>query len=237
MKFRMNDFRFPAPRAAAVTFALALSPCAIWAQLPVIDNFKTCTGKLGPFTSGQHTVVQKGTTTSPCSMVGGERQLNVNFNNPPINEFNQTMQAEVQASDKEGAPPAYIVSAGYKAYGGVQLIYGSGAKPLNLSLAGYDAIRVTFDGIEGSVNFNLVEFDNKGNNDCGINPGNILNSPLTIDFPFASFGSSANWSDVVALVFEFQAIANLGVPNFAITSIEAIVESAQPPATMVCPAS
>ena len=233
MKFRMNGFRFPAPCMAAVTIALALSPCAVWAQLPNIDNFKTCTGKLGPFTSGQHTVTQQAPANEPpCGIIGGQRIVNVNFDTPPINKFVQPMQAEVLAGSKGGA---FVVSAGYKAYGGIQLVYGEDT-PLNVSFAGYDTIRVTFDGIEGSVNFNLVEFDNKGNNDCGINPGDILNSPLTIDFPFANFGSSANWSDVTALVFEFQAIANLGMPNVAITNIEAIVESEHPQATLVCPA-
>jgi hypothetical protein len=73
MKFRMNVFRLPAPGTAAVTFALALWPCAIWAQLPTIDNFKTCTGKLGPFTSGQHTVVQTAPMNEPpCSIIGGD---------------------------------------------------------------------------------------------------------------------------------------------------------------------
>jgi hypothetical protein len=232
MKFRMNIFRFPAPRLAAATFALALSPCAIWAQLPNIDNFKTCTGKLGPFTSGAHTVTQQAPANEPaCSIIGGQRVVNVGFDTPPINEFVQPLQAEVIAGKKGGA---FVVSAGYKAYGGVQLVYGEGS-PLNVSFAGYDTIRVTFDGIEGSVNFVVAEADNKGVNYCGINPGNILNSPLTIDFPLANFGASANWSDVTALVFEFQAIANLGMPNFAITGIEAIVESEQPQPTMVCP--
>jgi hypothetical protein len=231
MKFRMNIFRFPAPCMAAVTFALALSPCAIWAQLPNIDNFKTCTGKLGPFTSGQHTVVQQAPTNEPaCSIVGGERTVRVNFDTPPINEFVQPMQAEVR---KKGA---FVVSAGYKAYGGVQLVYGGGDNPLNLSFAGYDTIRVTFDGIEGGLNFVVAEADNKGVNYCGVNPpSDILSSPLTIDFPLANFGPDANWSDVLGFTFEFQAIGNLGVPNFAITSIEAIVESEQPQPTMVCP--
>jgi hypothetical protein len=152
-------------------------------------------------------------------------------------------KAEVQASDKEGAPPAFIVSAGYLAYGGVQVLYGNSINHLNLNLSGYDAIRVTFNGLEGGLKFNLVDHDNTGTaNACGVNlppPSAVLTS-FTVDFPFSSYGSnkvetSPNWSDIWVLLFEFQAAGNLGVPNFAITGIEAIVESANPPATVVCP--
>jgi hypothetical protein len=216
--------------ALLVGIPLALAPHVTQAQDLSLDNFKTGPGRIGPMTSGNKTASQTG-----AGIIGGTRTTELSFSG--LNEFVQPASVQFRPSSKPGVPPAMVWSVGYKAYPRIDLTYGSSTTPLGLNLSGYDRLRVSFDGLQQLLNFNVTVFDSSyiaGSIGCNIYF--INDSPLTVDFRFADIsrgdGGQINWAAIEILDFVFQG-GNLGSPNLAVTSIMAIPAS-DPPGTVTC---
>jgi hypothetical protein len=213
-----------------VGIPLALAPRVIEAQGLSLDNFKTGPGKVGPIASGNKTGSQTG-----IGIIGGTRTTELSFSG--LNEFARKASVRFRPSSKPEVPSAMLWSVGYKAYPRIDLVYGSSTAPLSLNLSGYDRLRVSFDGLQQLLNFNVTVFDSSyigGSIGCNIHF--INDAPLTVDFRFADIsrgdGGQMNWTAIEILDFVFQG-GNLGSPNLAVTSIMAIPAS-DPPGTVTC---
>ncbi|MGO4885964.1 MAG: hypothetical protein ACLP59_34845 [Bryobacteraceae bacterium] len=215
-----------------ICIAFLLVPELALAQL-VIDNFKT--GKYEKtLKSGSDTNTQSG------SMMGSSRQTEflVCSTSPcgASNPFAQPGSFEVRPATKT-TPAALIQSAGYKVGPRLDVFYGSTA-PLNLNLSGqYDRFRLTFDGSDLSVNFNLVVWTGTLYSQTGCNIDPRITS-FTIDFPFEYFTpggatSGANFGDITLMDFIFQTDSAIGGNSWAVTSFKAIPIGA-PPADITC---
>jgi hypothetical protein len=223
--------KLPLGIAAVITITIATSQLAA-AQL-VLDDFST--GKYEKtLKSGTETNTQSG------SMIGGNRETSF-FVCPPgpcgtYNQFDQPASFQVRPKTKS-TPSALIQSAGYKVSPRIDVEYGSTA-PLNLDLSAlYDRFRLTFDGSDLSVNFNILVFTGTvwSQTGCNIDPSI---SAFTIDFPFANFTaaegtSGADFSNLTLMDFIFQTDSAIGGNSWAVTSFQAIPIGA-PPADITC---
>jgi hypothetical protein len=229
----MKTLMLPRIHMAAVLLAgltLALAPCVIRAQDLTIDNFKTGPGKIGPITSGAKTASQTG-----AGIIGGTRTTTLQLD--AVSEFAQPASVQFRPSAKKGVPSAMIWSVGYKAYPRIDLTYGASDAPLNLNLSGYDRLRVSFDGLQQALNFNVTVFDSSligGGTGCGVDfLGDV---PITVDFPLSAMprgdGGQIDWTSIEVIDFIFQG-GNLGSPNLAVTGIQAIPAS-DPPGMVTC---
>jgi hypothetical protein len=222
-------------RFTVTVFAIAtlLSISKLAAAQLLLDDFST--GKYGKqLLSGSNTNSQTG------SMIGGTRET-VFFVCPPgpcgaYNRFGQTGSFQVRAKTKT-TPSALIYNSGYKVSPRLDVFYGSGA-PMNLDLSTlYDRFRVTFDGSDLSVNFNIVAWTGTLYSQTGCNIDPSITS-FTIDFPFANFAPGggtpgADFGGVTLLDFIFQSGSAIGGNDWAVTSFQAIPIGA-PPADITC---
>ena len=150
--------------------------------------------------------------------------------------YAQPASFQIRAKTKT-TPAALIQSAGYKVSPRIDVEYGTGAA-MNLDLSSsYDRFRLTFDGSDLSVNFNILVFTGTTWSQTGCNiPASITS--FTIDFPFQYFSpasgtSGANFADLTLMDFIFQADSGIGGNSWAVTSFEAIPMGA-PPADITC---
>lgn len=227
MKYRGNAL--PQPRYAALLAMIAATlamPSAANAQL-LLDDFST--GAYGiRLASGRDVNTQSGL------MVGGER-LTAFLVCPPgpcgdANPFDQEAGLQI----RPGRPSALIYSAGYKAAPRVDVQYGANT-PLQLDLDQYDRFRVSFDGSDLGVNFNIQVFTPSARAQLGCNLESI-NSPVSIDFPFVDFVweiGAPDFTDISTLGLIFQSGSVNGSNDFAVTSFQAIPAGA-PPAPIIC---
>lgn len=212
------------PTATAILLLASLAD----AQL-TIDDFSTGFYKK-TLSSGQDTNTQVGT------MIGGNRLTGflVCQTNPcgASNPFGQAASIQVRAKTKI-ASSALIYSSGYKVSPRLDVEYGTGS-PLNLDLGtNYDRIRVTFDGSDLVVNFNIVVFSGTNYSQTGCNLAAAANGPVTIDFPFQYFTPGADFTNISAMDFIFQSGSAIGANDWAVTSFQAIPKGA-PPAQITC---
>jgi hypothetical protein len=210
----------------SAALALALAPHAMRGQTLNIDNFKTGSGKIGPLTTTKVTASQTGT-----GIVGGTRTTTLDQTGG--SEFDQPSTVQFRPSSKTSVPSAMIWTNGYKAYPRIDLVYGS-ATSLGLNLSAYDRIRVTFNGLQQELNFNLEAWDASNvYGTCGINLSYYLTT-FTVDFPLSAITGvgTVNWSNIASFDFIFQGGYD-GSPNLALTSIQAIPAST-PPGTVTC---
>jgi hypothetical protein len=225
----MKQVRF-ANLALVVTFVLTISTLAS-AQL-MIDDFST-----GPYQKTLKSGSDLNTQTG--SMIGGNRETSFYVCTAPCgaaNPFSQSASFQVKAATKT-EPSALIQSAGYKVAPRLDVIYGSTAS-LNLDLSSsYDRFRLTFDGSDLTVNFNILVFTGTTWSQTGCNIAASTNS-FTIDFPFEYFTpapgtSGANFADLTYMDFIFQNGSGIGGNGWAVTSFQAIPIGA-PPADITC---
>jgi hypothetical protein len=226
----MKHARF-AKLAMAILAILTISQLAV-AQL-VLDDFST--GKYQKtLKSGTDANTQSG------SMIGGNRATSF-FVCPPgpcgsYNVFAQPGSFQVRPKTKS-SPSALIQSAGYKASPRLDVFYGSTA-PLNLDLSSqYDRFRLSFDGSDLSVNFNILVWTGGLYSQTGCNIDPSITS-FTIDFPFANFTPGqgtpgADFSNLTLMDFIFQSDSAIGGNSWAVTSFTAIPIGA-PPADITC---
>jgi len=252
MHFKTNAFAHRAARVAhlargasllAVT-AMALVPQTMRAQKDplVLDDFSTGKGKAESATGAKY-YAQTGT-----GIVGGTRNINLIMGpGDSASVFAQPVQVQVRPQPKDSATPsALIVSAGFQAYGTVQVYYdGSATESVDLNLVPYDRFRVTFAGLIGTVDFAFEVADIAGNLSavtCFIGPfsgTNIDGSGFTIttvDIPQASLISpgTVDWSNIKLISMQLGSASAYGLSNFAITDLSAIMAT-DPAGTVTCP--
>ena len=158
------------------------------------------------------------------------------------NQFKQAAGFQIQGKT-ESAPAALVYSSGYKTHGYLDVVYGESA-PLNLDLAStYDRIRLSFDGADNFLNFNIVVFTDGLYSASGCNLADHANGePFSVDFPFADFTPGggtpgADFSNITQMVLEFGVAENSPFgEDFALTSFQAIPIGA-PAADITCTGS
>jgi len=226
----MKHTRF-AKLAVAIVAIVTLSQLAV-AQL-VLDDFST-----GFY---QKTLKSRtDTNTQSGSRIGGSRETTFVACSPAsacktVNPFGQPSSFQIRAKTKT-TPNALVFNSGYKADSYLDIGYGYGSS-MTLNLASsYDRIRVSFDGADQVVNFNLLVFSNDaGYSQTGCNlvfPG--LLTPFTVDFPFSDFTPGADFSDINYMVFLFdEAQGAYSGEDWAVTSFQAI-PIGEPPADITC---
>jgi len=214
-----------------------------YAQKLTLDDFSTGAYRktLPTSNAGSDINLQKG------AMIGGERETQfLACHHIPCttaeNQFGQTSGFQVRPSKKTGVPSALIFSAGYKMFPRLDVFYGvnGGITPLHLDLTRYDRLRVSYDGLNSVVNFNLELFSPTGSGILGCNLTSPTGSfPFTVDFPLKDFvgggGGPIDLSDITLMdmISQSGGVADLGTLTFAITKFEAIPPSV-PPATLSC---
>lgn len=217
--------------------------CLAIALFFVFAHFADAQLTLDDFSTGAYSKVLKSgtdTNTQSGSMVGGSRET-VFFVCPPgpcgtYNLYTQPASFQVRPKTKT-TPAALIQSAGYKVGPRLDVQYGSGA-PMNLNLStSYDRFRLTFDGNDLEVNFNILVYTGTTWSQTGCNIPANTNS-FTIDFPFEYFTpgtgtSGANFGDLTIVDFIFQTGSAVGGNSWAVTSFEAIPIGA-PPGDITC---
>jgi len=208
------------------------------AQNLTLDDFSTGAYKktLPTKTAGEDINVQKGT------MIGGERETDfLTCHQIPCttgeNEFGQTSSFQMRPSKKADVPSAGIFSAGYKMFPRLDIFYG--VNGLDLDLKPYDRLRVSYDGLNSIVNFNIELWSPTGNGIDGCNLTSPTGSyPFTVDIPLAKFavnGGPIDFSHItlIDIISQSGGVGDLGTLTFAITKFEAIPASV-PPANVTC---
>jgi hypothetical protein len=210
------------------------------AQL-VIDDFST-----GPYKKTLPTKtavidisVQKG------KMIGGVRETQYLVChqvpcNTAENEFGQTSSFQIRPSKNPDVPSALIFSAGYKMFPRLDVFYGVNGPdivPLHLDLTSYDRLRVSFDGLNSVVNFNLQLYSPTGSGQLGCNLSSPSSLPFTVDFPLVDFArpGTIELGDItyMNIISQSGGVSDLGTMALAITKYEAIPASA-PPGSFTC---
>jgi hypothetical protein len=211
------------------------------AQNLTIDDFSTGHYKktLPTKTAAIDINVQKG------KMIGGEREtVYLVCHQIPCttaeSEFGQSATFEMRPSKGAGVPSALVFDAGYKTLPRLDVFYGingGDVVPLHLDLSPYNRLRVSFDGLNSIVNFNLQLYSPTGNGQlgCNLGPGSL---PFTVDFPLVDFVTNAGTvqlSDItyMNMISQSGGFSDLGTLSFAITRLEAVPATA-PPASITC---
>jgi hypothetical protein len=159
--------------------------------------------------------------------------------NTAENEFGQTAGFQIRPSKNADVPSALIFSAGYKTFPRLDVFYGVNGDivPLHLNLTPYDRLRVSFDGLNSVVNFNLQLYSPTGNGQLGCNLSSPSSLPFTVDFPLANFASpeTIELSDItyMNMISQSGGVGDLGTMALAITRFEA-VPATTPPASFTC---
>jgi hypothetical protein len=239
MKTRIHQLLFAVALClicGATQFAHAQSNnCASAPPTCTIDDFSTGAYPKVLFT-GSDLNVQTG------SMIGNTRETYflVCHQIPCTtaeNEFAQSATLQIRPK-KKGAPAALILSGGYKTYPLIEVFWGVNGPnivPLHLNLTPYDTLRVSFDGIDQVLNFNLQLYTPTGSAQlgCNLSPIQPVPPPYTVDFPLDDFvpgnGTTLNLKDVTYM----DLIGNAS-RNYAITKYEAINSATAPPASFIC---
>jgi hypothetical protein len=197
---------------------LAFVPSQALAQSLLIDDFTTGSYQADAFPSAPDTHFQSG------AMLGGARGTS-------LSTTSSLPQHQRPASlfIPQGGP--LILETGFQVTHRLELLYGwnsSGTQsPLNLDARGYNRIRVFFDGLDQTENFNIVFWSAGGARyyQLGINASGLPRS-FCIDFPFANFGSGgvpeADLADIDYMAFIFQTGTPMGGTDFALRSASLI---------------
>jgi hypothetical protein len=169
------------------------------------------------------------------AMIGGSRETTFVACSPApkcavVNPFGQPSSFQIRSKTRT-TPNVLIFNTGYKSEAFLAVGYGF-SLPMRLDLSeSYDRIRVTFDGVDGAVNFNLTVWSNAGSvySQLGCNftdPGS--QTSFTVDFPFASFvpgggSEGADFSGLTNMQFLFDGAQGAAAgEDWAVTSLQAI---------------
>jgi hypothetical protein len=157
-----------------ILFLLLFGCLSINAQGLLIDDFKTGALPLTETTIVDNVnkpfKVQTGT-----SIYGGIRRITY-YNSQNI--YGQKIAVSVL--NKEGL---FVVSSGYKASNGIELLYGLDAKgnsnPLGIDITKFKNMKIEFDGSNKPLNFNVVLFGKEGRNGYSENL-TVVDAPFTV---------------------------------------------------------
>ena len=252
MHFKTNALAHRAARAAhlaaraSLVAALAMTwmPQTMRAQKDplVIDNFQTGGFKSPAETGGATSYTQNG-----AGIYGGTRNINLVVSTGTGNLFALPAQVQVRPQPNTSATPsAFIVSAGFDVFTYMQLYYeGATTQSLNLNLADYNRIRLTFAGLVTVQDFNIEVYDNTGSwsdVSCGIGPfapaGVGTVTLITLDIPKENFGNTAagspvDWSNIELIDLIWEPGNLYGTNNFVLTEVSAITAT-DPVGTATC---
>src|SRR5258708_6203469 len=167
------------------------------AQQLTIDDFSAGPHKVTLPSNRTKTAAETSTQTGQ-HMLGGERYnyFRVCKQFPcsiAEDEFSQSATFQVLPGKKDLPLSALIVSGGYKTFPLLQMFWGIDAQnnivPLHQNLTAYDRMRVSFDGIDDILNFNLQLYSPTGNGQlgCSLGPVHPVPPSYTVDFPLAEF--------------------------------------------------
>jgi hypothetical protein len=202
----------------------------------VLDDFTT--GQLQEpqilYAGGEQRDFQTG------SMVGGFRTTFFRVTNSPLGQPGILNIRGPVPNDADQNHGYLVVGTGYKAFQGLQVVYGQDTQgqlnPLNQNFCLYDRFRVHFEGITGGVNLNIVVFTNNGRGRAamGINvPPTVGGNEVDVDFPFADFIEAQplperpNWGDVDVIVLQPNSGGSArGGNDFAIRSFSVVCGNA-----------
>jgi hypothetical protein len=213
----MHPSKLLAALFAAIT-TLALAPGQANAQSLLIDDFTTGSYQADAYPSAPDSHFQSGV------MLGGTRGTYLSTTSALPQH-----QRPASLSIPQGGP--LILETGFQVTHRLELLYGwnsSGTgSPLNLDARGYNRIRVSFDGLDQTENFNIVLWSADGARyyQLGINVPGLARS-FCVDFPFDNFGSGGlpetDRADIDFMAFIFQTGSAMGGTDFAIRSVSLI---------------
>ena len=220
------------PRAAVVLLAAVAASAAYAETTVVVDDFRT-----GHFQSPQY---RKGWTTDNHAfqlgaMLGGRRDeaLGICDTTVPgrcgsVNPYGQTASFAITPSALPGGAPLLIHSAGYDLGPRLEVDYGWG-DPMSIDFAsrvnqgGTGRLRVDFDGLSETLNFNVLLFSSNGHyaqSGCNIPQHN---GPFSAELVLDKFhhDDAFTFADVSHIVLIFQSSSTIGTVNFGVRAIEA----------------
>lgn len=198
-------------------------------QVP-IDDFKTGPYQSPPFKAGNNnTAFQTG------AMMGGRRDEGLLICDTTVagqcataNPFNQSAAFAIRASATNPKRYLLIHSAGYDLGPRLEVDYGFGA-PMSQNFSnlvdqgGTGRIRLNFDGLSETLNFNVLLYSSNGHyaqSGCNMPQHN---GPFGVELAFNKFihDSMFTFVDVSHIVLIFQSSSTIGTVNFGIGSVEA----------------
>ena len=199
-----------------------------WAATPdfTIDNFAS-----GPYASPQYAGGQY-SNTQTGNMLGGQRAPSILVCLPspcPANNlFNQGASYEIRPPNAY-APGAIVYNSGYGVAPRLDVAWGSSSNPLHHNFAVYDRFRVSFNGLDQYLNFNIQVFTGTswGQLGCNLAP---YPRPFSVELPFNLFvGPGFNPASVDSIGLIFQSSSPIGALDFAVTKVEASATQAPSP--------
>jgi hypothetical protein len=204
---------------SAVLFLAAISTA--FAQDLTIDNFTTGNYQSPGYKAGaKHRSIQTG------NMMGGSRDTNFYVCNNPTNcaaqnPYNQSSSYGFLPANG-GQPPAMVQTGGYFASPRIDMGYGF-QTPLHADFTAYQKIRVNFNGLTQTLNFNIQPHSGGGGpyaqGGCNIPP---YAGVFAVELPLDKFVQTPGFTftDVALVDFIFQDGSAIGSVSFGITSIE-----------------
>ncbi len=203
-----------------VLFLAAAAASAVAQDLP-IDDFTTGAYQSAGFKSGAtHRSIQNG------SMMGGSRDTNMFVCDPTKkgdcasrNPYNQASSYGFYPA-AGGRAAAMVQTAGYDTGPRIDMGYGYQAA-MDINFTGYQKIRMTFQGLTESLNFNIQLFTGTAyaQGGCNIPP---YPAPFSVELPLNLFVQSSGFDfhHVNLIDVIFQSASAIGAVSFAATSID-----------------
>jgi hypothetical protein len=192
--------------------AVALAPNAALAQSLLIDDFTTGDYQVDAYPSAPDSSYQIG------AMLGGIRStyLSATATLPQH-------QRPASLSIPVGGP--LIIDTGFQVKHRLELVYG--LSPLNLDTRVYSRLRVWFDGLDKTENFNIVLWAANGARyyQLGLNLSANENASC-VDFPLDNFGKAgipeADRADIDSIALILQSGSAMGAADFALRSVSLV---------------
>jgi len=201
-----------------------------FAQDLTIDDFTTGKSAILKYKSGS----LNGTTQTgdPSHLIGGTRSTNFNISSNPLQQIS-TFQFRPDVRNNQSA---FIHNAAFDVATRVDMGYGAGA-PMHADFSPYSSdsnglIRVNFQGLTESLNFNILLFTGTtwAQGGCNIPP---LAAAFSVELPLNKFvNNGINFADITAIDAIFQASGPIGAVDFAVSSIE--VSKTPKPGAVIC---
>ena len=122
-----------------------------------------------------------------------------------------------------------MYNSGYGVAPRLDVAWGSSSNPLRHNFAAYDRFRVSFNGLDQYLNFNIQVFTGTSWGQLGCNLAPYPRS-FSVELPFNLFvGPGFNPASVDSIALIFQSSSPIGALDFAVTKVEASVTQAPSP--------
>jgi hypothetical protein len=237
----MNDMNQPKyARALGALLGLCAAGAAR-AQSLTIDDFATGPVAIAVTGAKQTTDFVKLTTQKGSGIVGGVRATQLAV---PLagNIFGQNAFLQIKPATAV-APAGLFFGGGFQVDNRLDMSYGYSENPKkllhNVNLTPYDRIRLTFSGVNGTVDFVFEIWSNIGGTftgedwNCDLAPSTQSNWPateFTVDLPFNEVSGPVDFTDVKSLYVVLES-AGQGGQGYGLEKIEAVSGGT---ADMVC---